>query len=150
MASDWTKSVRGIQCINTRLNSIMSMRSRAIIHHVEKYYFLHRIWSQNLNSYCFFCNFAKFCRFCVVCSVLDLVSKLWMLWYMSQQNMEAYHVCNTYPARAISKCLCFDCMYWSKLMNLCCFVWCFVVLLLFSLFFWRACTQPNILRVLQC
>ena len=112
----------------------MHVGSRAIIHPIEKYYFSKSFWSKNVISHCFSCNFVEFFHFCVVCNVFDLAPKLQMVWLKLAQNMEAYHVCITYLARAISKYLCFCSMYWSKLSNLCCFVSCFVVFYYFFLF----------------
>ena len=135
MARDWVKSECSIQYINTNLHHLMRVGSHAIIHHVQKYLFSERIWSQNVIFYCFLRNCIKFCRFCVMCNVLDLAPKIYAFWCRLQQNMEAYHVCIKYLARAIFKFVCFCNMYSPMLMNLCCFVWCFIVFLLFSLFF---------------
>ena len=128
----------------------MRVGSRAIIHHLEKYHFVQSILCKNAISYCFSCNFAKFCRFWMVCNVFDLAPTLWMLWWKLQQNTQAYHVCIKYLARAICKLLCFRCIYWSKLMNLCCFVSILLFFCCSSLFFF-ACTHINIVMpVLQC
>ena len=112
----------------------MLVGSRAIIRTIEKYAFVKSILLKNVISYCFLCNFAKFCRFSVVCNIFDLAPRLWVVWWVSPQNMQAYHVCIMYLARAIFKSVCFCWMYWSKLRNLCCFVWRVIVFLLFSLF----------------